>query len=70
MKLPAGMTYDDLDLVDQIVWHPKKKQLSDYQQFTIKTIAAAIDWMRDTNNKIDISTVTVDDLIEIGKNIK
>ncbi len=70
MSLPEGMIYEDLCLVDQIVWHPEKKQLTEYQQFSIKMVAAAIDWLRDTNNKIDITTVTVDDLIEIGKNTK
>ncbi len=68
MSMPEGMVYEDLDLVDQIVWHPKKKELSDWQQFRIKMVAAAIDLLRETN--IDVYNVTVDDLIEIGKNTK
>lgn len=70
MSMPEGMVYEELCLTDQVVWHPKKKELTDYQQFTIKMVAAAIDWLRDTNTKIDINTITVDDLIEIGRNTK
>ena len=68
MSMPEGMVYEDLDLVDQIVWHPKKKELTDWQQFRIKMVAAAIDLLRETD--IDVYNVTVDELIELAKKTK
>jgi hypothetical protein len=61
--------YETLGLVDQIVWNPKKEELSDYQRFSITMIAAAIEYMRDTNMYINPQTVTADELIEYAKAI-
>lgn len=66
-NLPYGLVYDELDVADQIVWHPKKEELNSTEQFFAKVFGGLVDYMRSIDEKSAIAQYTADQIIEMVK---